>query len=264
MFYTLSQVIAAFAWKAVLRAWSISLPPGRAECHVLLSQIGKYLPGNVAQFIGRFALARADGVPSAVVGIAVLVETALLIGSGAMLVVIVAVFAPELLRVLLEPVRSQPVGNAVWLVSGIGVLCLAIGATVLCREVHRNGAFPSRPGWFLVPVAAHIANFVVLGVSVLLVVEAASPGAEIGLAHATSIFAVAWIGGFIVPGAPGGVGIREAIFAVGLGLILGEGSALIVVLLHRGVSVMGDVLTFALGWLLRGRLVPTTPAVARD
>ncbi len=262
--YTLSQVIAAFAWKATLRAWSISLPPGRAECHVLLSQIGKYLPGNVAQFIGRFALARADGVQSAVIGVAVLVETALLIGSGALLAGSVAVFAPELLRALLEPVRSQTIGNAIWLLPGAGLLCVAIVATALRRKIHRSGAVPTHPGWFLVPVAAHVANFLVLGISVLLVIEAASPGAEVGLAYTTGIFAVAWIAGFVVPGAPGGVGIREAILAVGLGLLLGEGVGLIVALLHRGISVAGDILTFALGWFVRGRIVPTTPTTSRD
>ena len=87
------------------------------------------------------------------------------------------------------------------------------------------------------------------------VAHAIVPGAEIDLALSCMIFVVAWIAGFVVPGAPGGVGIRDGILAVGLGLFIGQGAGLTVALLHRGVSVAGDVIVFLTAVALRRMLV---------
>jgi uncharacterized membrane protein YbhN (UPF0104 family) len=74
-----------------------------------------------------------------------------------------------------------------------------------------------------------------------------------GLGHAIAIFSVAWVAGFLMPGAPGGVGVREGIIAIGLELFIAPGAALAVALLHRALSVLGDALTFALGVWMRHR-----------
>ncbi|MDD9922248.1 MAG: lysylphosphatidylglycerol synthase domain-containing protein [Boseongicola sp.] len=256
--YTLSQLVAAGSWTATLRAWNIVLPIGRSVCHVLLSQIGKYLPGNVAQFIGRFALARADGIPSTIIGAAILAETGLLIGAGVLIVAGVALLAPELLGVLLEPIEETPLGNAVWAIPALGLAAVAGVVGYLQLRLRKNGSPPMNFAWLGVPVMAHAVNFVVLGLSLVFVVDVVSPAHSIGLGYATIVFVVAWVAGFIVPGAPGGIGIRDGIIVIGLGLVIGDGAGLTVALLHRAISILGDALTFAFGWMVRS----LTPAPA--
>lgn len=54
-----------------------------------------------------------------------------------------------------------------------------------------------------------------------------------------------------MPGAPGGIGVRDSIIVLGLAITVGEGSALAIALLHRAVSILGDVCTFGVGCYLR-------------
>lgn len=249
--YIASQLIATLAWIATLRAWSIKLPPIRTACQLLLSQLGKYIPGNVAQFVGRFALAKADGIPGTVVGAAILAETGLLIASGILIVSGISVLNPNLFAVLLAPVRSNSAGEMVWLVPALGLVAIIVAVALVQREIKRRDVAPFNLSWLGLPVLVHMTNFGVLGASLWFVTHAVAPEAQINFAYATTVFVVAWVAGFVVPGAPGGAGIREGILSIGLGLVIGDGAGLTVALMHRGISVLGDAATFGIGWLLR-------------
>lgn len=61
-----------------------------------------------------------------------------------------------------------------------------------------------------------------------------------------SSFAIAWSIGFITPGAPSGIGIREAILLLLLIPLSGEGPALILALLFRLVTIGGDIGFYAM------------------
>ncbi|AZQ66690.1 hypothetical protein EF888_05760 [Silicimonas algicola] len=249
--YALSQVIGALAWRWILSVWSVSLAPGRAESQHLVSQIGKYVPGNVGQFVGRFALARQDGVPLPVIGLATLFEIGLLIGTGALLVVGFATCLPGYADALLSSTTIPDFGEAVWIVPGLAACAAIVSGGVLFREMRRQHLPAARPARFAVPVLLYAAGFTVLGISLSLVSAVVAPDTGVSVGFATILFAVAWIAGFVMPGAPGGVGIRDGILAVGLGLVVGDGAGLAVALLHRSVTTVGDVGIFGVGCVVR-------------
>ena len=65
--------------------------------------------------------------------------------------------------------------------------------------------------------------------------------------------AASWAAGFIVVGAPGGLGVREVAFVALAGAALGETHALLLTSLFRVVTFLGDTVLFALGaFALRG------------
>ena len=65
--------------------------------------------------------------------------------------------------------------------------------------------------------------------------------------------AASWAAGFVVIGAPGGLGVREAAFVALAGASLGESQALLLIGLFRIVTFLGDTLLFAAGAVaLRG------------
>ena len=70
----------------------------------------------------------------------------------------------------------------------------------------------------------------------------------------TGVFAVAWVAGYVTPGAPGGLGVREAILIAGLGPIYGPGTAAALALIVRVCSVVADGLGFLSGLVLRRSL----------
>jgi glycosyltransferase 2 family protein len=71
-----------------------------------------------------------------------------------------------------------------------------------------------------------------------------------------AITTAAWVLGFVVPGAPGGVGVREAVMIVLLEPTIGQADSVALALIYRISTTAGDAL-FALAGLTLQRLGPT-------
>jgi len=59
-----------------------------------------------------------------------------------------------------------------------------------------------------------------------------------------SAYTISWVAGYIVPGAPGGIGVRESILLLLLGQSFSGETALLAILLHRLTSIAGDIIAF--------------------
>jgi hypothetical protein len=71
------------------------------------------------------------------------------------------------------------------------------------------------------------------------------------IAAAMGAYAAAWVVGFVVPGASAGIGVREAVMIFGLAGLVGTPESIIIALLMRVATVVGDVLFFASAQLTR-------------
>ena len=67
------------------------------------------------------------------------------------------------------------------------------------------------------------------------------------LAETAAWLCLAWMAGYLVPGAPGGLGVREAVLLLGLAPTVGEPSALAAALSYRMVTVVADAVCAGLG-----------------
>ena len=59
-----------------------------------------------------------------------------------------------------------------------------------------------------------------------------------------STYVIAWVLGYIVPGASGGIGIREAALLILLGPLLGGSLVSALALVHRLITIIGDFLGY--------------------
>jgi hypothetical protein len=66
------------------------------------------------------------------------------------------------------------------------------------------------------------------------------------------VSAAAWLAGFVTPGAPGGLGVREAILVMALEGTLGKGGALAAAALFRAATTLGDVALYLAALVIRG------------
>jgi uncharacterized membrane protein YbhN (UPF0104 family) len=64
-------------------------------------------------------------------------------------------------------------------------------------------------------------------------------------------FALAFVAGFLAPGVPAGIGVREAVLVAGLSLDMSVGSALALATAHRIINVVGDGSVFGLALVAR-------------
>lgn len=67
---------------------------------------------------------------------------------------------------------------------------------------------------------------------------------KLSFGRAVTIQAGAWLAGFVTPGAPSGLGVREAVLMLGLKPYLGEPMSLWVALMLRLMALIGDVVFF--------------------
>ena len=55
------------------------------------------------------------------------------------------------------------------------------------------------------------------------------------------IFSIAWLAGFIIPGAPGGIGVREVVIIFFISPIIGEAQSTVVAIALRFITLLGDL-----------------------
>lgn len=239
--YVVGALALALAWALLVRAASGSALHARllVIAH-LRSQLAKYLPGNVFHFAYRHIAARRQGVGHAALGAALALESLLLIGVAAILA----------LGVVADPrvaAKLPWAHDLVWgapLLAGLAIVLFAVNA-------HRFGLAAMsarRSGRALVGVAALDLFFFLLAAfalrSLCAQAEAMPFGAWCGW------LSLAWAAGYVVPGAPAGLGLREAVLALGLSPVLGEPEALALALVYRLLTVAADAVLAGIGFAL--------------
>jgi glycosyltransferase 2 family protein len=240
--YAVSHLSTGLAWPAALAQLGSPLALRWALPIGLVAQAGKYLPGNVAHYFGRAALARSAGIPLRASGLSVAVELAAVGIAAALVVGAALLFDPALLRSL----PSQAGSTAV-----LPVLACGLGLAAVAAWLVRRGG---RIQLVAMSAACLAISFALSGLSFFLLFEALG-GTGLGPATAIGAFALAWAAGFVLPGAPAGLGIREAVLVALVAPLGGAGPAIAAILLHRLLTALVDGAAAAVGyaWLLASR-----------
>ena len=203
-----------------------------------LSQLGKYLPGSVWQFIGRAAAYRHLGAQYGPIRDALVCESLWIVAGAS--VVGAVLTGPALLGIL---TGSLSPFVAWWLGAGFGLALLAVAAAALWKRTmlarYARLAWPPARA-----VAAQGAIWLLLGLGFW--VLARGCGLDVGPVFAIGLFAAGYAVGFLVPIAPAGLGVRDAILTLGLMPYVPAGEALVVTVMARLVYLVVD-LALALG-----------------
>jgi glycosyltransferase 2 family protein len=245
--YTCSLVALAASWTVIALT---ALPDGRqlaiATRVYARSGIAKYLPGNVFHLVGRQLLGRALGVSQARLALATAAEIALSLLS-------VCLLAAAAFAALPGPIPR----GASLLALGLGVLAaIAVVSPNLLRRIAPWTApvidrviGDARGGEFAVALALNLAFFLCLALIAGSVFRALT-GEALPLMRVGAVYLCAWLAGYIVPGASGGLGVREAALLVLLDGAADESAVLAFALAMRLQSVLGDLFLFAASYAL--------------
>ena len=241
--YAAAAALLGLAWVTLVRVASGTQPAATPlfASH-LRSQLAKYLPGNVFHLAYRHVAARRADVGHAPLALALGMESALLIASA-------AVFS---MGVVTDARVAAVAPWAHWFAWGGPLLPLAaaLAASIHARRVGGAAAMPRVLRAVLFVLAIDF-SFFVLATAALRSLGAGAAGLPI--ASWCGWLALAWLLGYVMPGAPAGVGVRETVLVIGLGPALGEADALVLALAYRFVTVMVDALSAGVGFLLRER-----------
>jgi len=242
--YVVGVMALASAWALLVRTAAGSAVDARAMVVAhLRSQLAKYLPGNVFHFAYRHLAARRQGVGHAALGAALALESVLLIAAAAILAL--GVMADPRIDTMLPWAR-----RLVWLAPPLA--CLAVLAAAL--NARRFGFAESsgrKTGAALFGVVAIDIFFFLLAAFALRSL-CAQPQAMPFDAWCGWL-SLAWAVGYVTPGAPAGLGLREAVLALGLAPVLGQSEALALALIYRLLTVAADALLAGIGFAMRAK-----------
>jgi len=243
-------VFLALIWWLALRAAGFrSASFSRSASAFFSSQLGKYLPGNVGHFAARHVLTRREGVGHRALVAATLLEALLLVAAAGGLAVLVI---QKMISGGLEKVLE-----AVWLAPVAAVIALVLGLAVARRKGWLDSSLGLSRLSLELGAAFCLALVFFLAGSGCFILMSTALGAGDWLALVPWV-AAAWLLGFLIPGAPGGLGIREFVLVIGLTPMVGDGQAALDALLFRLVTVGGDVLMSITGtiWLRLQAKIP--------
>ncbi len=211
------------------------------------ANIAKYLPGNVMHFAGRQLLAKRFNWPQAGTSSASVLELALQ----------VLISCSIGMAGLLMIDRMNPDLGSFWLIAALLLSTMVLGVALLGRlplaglpELPRRlltAASLSDLRAFSRSTLLYAAFFLGYGLVGWLVYSWLVGAAELPLLPGVAaIVLLSWCAGLVVPGAPGGIGVREATMVLLGAPFLDHDSLVLTAIMLRVISLAGEGLMFAL------------------
>jgi glycosyltransferase 2 family protein len=255
IFYTLFILLIVFGWKIIENSLGGELSFKNSFTIYGRTHIARYIPGNVFHFVGRHILSKDIGIPVNIVLNGIFIEALLMIiGTGLLLLPSLIIYGTQKIAFLSTNRIILTVLLIVLFVIIIGV-CLKFIPSLKTWLIKKN---------LLVDIGKiKIKKVIGSAIIVTIIYLFYHSGISLMLVFLTNYFwalkmqqliifigaySLGWLVGFITPGAPGGLGVREAIIVALLSPYLTQPRALVIALIFRIISIMGDFLFFTIAY----------------
>jgi hypothetical protein len=253
---TVSIGIVGGIWQLLLRDNNIIVNWKRVQIIVAISQFGKYLPGNVGQHVGRVFMARESGIPTFITINTMFIEILWGVGVGTGLSLLSLLFFVDATFLNnwtnLGVIELSLLFIVAVLLPMFGIRFINFFLPGIARKLSsEENIVEPRPLTSLMVSGLFLLNFLIIGVVINLQAHWIFGRVDGGILELTCLFAIAWIAGYLVPGAPAGLGVREVLMVLLLTPIFGSGTAIGLSITLRLTTTFGDALAFILGLLGR-------------
>jgi len=244
-------ILNCLPWrKLVYILSSVSIPFKEAVTVYTKSNILKYLPGNVFQYVGRNDLANRMEIRHTDVAFATVLEIIMMVFSALLLSV---VFLQGAVMEIFITYRDTFImlGMIAFVVIILGIII------VILRFKDKFRAFLTRffnifkkKNIFSVIgcVLYYVISTFILSLSymiVLVFILKQDISTDI-FVYICGAYTLSWLIGFITPGAPAGIGIKEAVMMAITGEVLNQEAIVLSLVVLRVLTIFGDVMGFVI------------------
>jgi len=222
--YGFSNIMLAFAWKNLLIHFNSPIEWRSAIKIYGQTQLAKYVPGNIMHLASRQTMGMSMGIPAFPLAKSTVWELGLISLTGSFFVILAApLFFSEI-----------PQGGAI----------LGFIFTLIIIQLFIVKFFSSFIGKAIAWYTLFLLTAGLLFSGLLNCLTSESNLIHRHLFVISGAFVIAWLAGLVTPGAPAGIGIREAILATLLKDLTSESELLLCIMLSRMITVTGDLLFF--------------------
>jgi len=250
----LNNVIGAINWYFLLKDNEVNVAIKNVQIIFLISQFAKYLPGNVGQYFGRVLWSKENGIPVALTLHTILLETiwnssvAACLGFLSLVLFIdgtqnAFLYQPWQLGIIITLLLLAP-----WLLT----LFINNYCPTVATWVSKGSQIPvPKLSTAVIVSSLYLCSFFLMGTILYLQSHSFFQLTGGSIIQVTCLFSIAWITGFVTPGAPGGIGVREAMIVLLFSPIFGSGPAVGLGVILRVTTILGDALAFLMGLLIK-------------
>jgi hypothetical protein len=239
-------------WRMILAGLGGPLRYRRAAPIWFLSNIVRYIPGNVWQFLGMAELAHEAGVPRLMTLTSIVLHQIISTAVGVVLAACYfALFdAGDWLRTLRPLLLIVPFGLLL-----LQPRILEGALNWLLRKVKRppiRVLLTWRQIWLL--IGRYVIVWVMMGLSFAALVRALTPIDWAAVPYLVATWAAAYVIGYLTLLTPAGLGVREGALALLLFAIMPQGVAAVIAIVARLWMVAGEVLGAGVALIVRGQV----------
>ena len=220
-----------------------------------LSELGKYLPGKVGQFVGMAALCRSLEISrdEAIASTLLQLMFQCLLGC---LIGVPFIFSPEIRGILINMLanlwhNSFRTPAIILIIIGLGAVILILFRNWQLSKIRHfqkviPGIFSFKKVFGLIVI--YLLLWACIGVSFFLFVKSIYPIQIVQLPIISSIYPFAWSIGFMSLITPGGIGVREGVLSIFLTTCLPPVTATLVALLSRLWVIITEIIIAGIAW----------------
>lgn len=239
---SLSIIACAFAWKSNLEMFTRKKTNALQVTNVYTrANPSKYIPGNIMHFISRNILGGELGLDQSQMAFSSVIEVLLQI-------IVAFVFVLLLVSDTLFDSINLAVQNGQIEYHTLVIIFIAIAAIIVAAVIYtikRSPKFSLRPKNLLLSSLFYLIFCIINSISFIIMLFVLQDS-FIGYNILTlgGYYMLAWFLGFITPGAPSGLGIREYMLIVLLSPIMPRDQVLVLMVLMRVITILGDIFAF--------------------
>ena len=248
--YVILMGFLATGWRYMLELLHGSeLPKWRIIGIYTKTQIYKYIPSNLMHVIARIYFATQLGPSKSNVVQSYFLEIVFMVLIGILIVLISTLTGSfSLSDELINEIRDFSGGKLKGFSLGILVFgALAIGFYLVKALRNYKSSLNRQNLMRLLKLAILLLAFFYGMGLVEYFVFFSLLGMDITFLYVIALFTITWLGMFVIPGAPGGIGVREFIVITLLSPIYGPDDPTIGIIIFRVITVLGDALLLPLG-----------------
>jgi hypothetical protein len=249
LIYGIGGLLLAMAWLAFLKLHQNKKVAPQIGLKIYArTSIAKYLPGNVFHYVGRQASGAVHEYLQISLFVASFYEIVSILAVSCILILFslqFSSFRPDFFSVHLALASIVLCSAVPW-----GINMMAPKVSALKKRLPHRISLRLLSGQVLFAYLCYFIFFCMLGLLLHgIFILLAPPGAEVSLGTSLLISCLSWLAGCVTPGAPAGMGVREAVIVAGLTHEIGGGQAVLAALLLRFITTVGDFVFFLLSFL---------------
>ena len=253
--YGVHMLVLCIPWKTFIQLLSGKKIPFHEAAWVYnKSNLLKYIPGNVFQYIGRNELAFRMKVSHVDVSFSTVCDVLLLVVMNFVLSILF--YGDGVSKWLAE----YGTDSLYWIFIVIAVICAIAIVLFIKKREKVVGYFAKLKVFFRRESLAPIIGCIVFDAGLCILIAYCSSiafnmmGIQLKadeLPIVMGAYMLSWIAGFIIPGAPGGIGIREAARTLLLAGIFPVEQALLSSVIFRFIMVIGELIGLLLAFIVK-------------